>query len=189
MTYTTAHSLAGSLTQWARAGTEPTSSWILLGFVNCWATKGMPLLILDSIPHTMSACNLPHTSMIVNHLIRWNDIYINILSIKELFSAESNNVLLLHSLSLHQFVFHYFPICLSFSCLLYPVNTNPTLLRIVYHIIYSVISLYSPRIFLPDCSIFLLKSRLEPSNIFFHYSPKILLNTLLYDYILFCILS
>ena len=45
VTYTTAHSNAGSLIQWARPGIEPTSSWILTGFVNHWAMKGTPALI------------------------------------------------------------------------------------------------------------------------------------------------
>ena len=31
-TYSTAHGNAGSLTQWVRAGTEPATSWILVGF-------------------------------------------------------------------------------------------------------------------------------------------------------------
>ena len=33
-TYTTAHGNAGSLTHWTRPGVEPTSSWILVGFVS-----------------------------------------------------------------------------------------------------------------------------------------------------------
>ena len=33
-TYTTAHGNTASLTHWARPGTEPTSSWILVGFVS-----------------------------------------------------------------------------------------------------------------------------------------------------------
>jgi len=41
-TYTTAHSNAGSLTPWARAGTEPTTSWFLVRFVNHCATTGTP---------------------------------------------------------------------------------------------------------------------------------------------------
>ena len=41
-TYTTAHGNAGSSTYWAGPGTEPTSSRILLGFINRWATKGTP---------------------------------------------------------------------------------------------------------------------------------------------------
>ena len=36
------HSNAGSLTHWARPGIEPVSSWILAGFVNCWAMMGTP---------------------------------------------------------------------------------------------------------------------------------------------------
>ena len=41
-TYITAHSNARSLTHWARPGIEPVSSWILVGFVNCWAMMGTP---------------------------------------------------------------------------------------------------------------------------------------------------
>ena len=41
-TYTAAHSNARSLTHWARPGTEPTSSWILVRFVKYWATMGTP---------------------------------------------------------------------------------------------------------------------------------------------------
>ena len=40
VTYTTAHSDAGSLTYWARPGIEPVSSWMLVRLVNCWATTG-----------------------------------------------------------------------------------------------------------------------------------------------------
>ena len=42
MSYATAHSHTGSLTYWARPGIEPTFSWMLVGFVNHWATKGTP---------------------------------------------------------------------------------------------------------------------------------------------------
>ena len=40
--YTTAHGNAGSLTHWARPGIKPVSSWVLVGFVTCWATTGTP---------------------------------------------------------------------------------------------------------------------------------------------------
>src|SRR5512137_2236721 len=43
-TYTTAHGNAGSLTHRARAGTEPATSWFLVGFVNHCATTGTPTL-------------------------------------------------------------------------------------------------------------------------------------------------
>ena len=33
---------AGSLTYWARPGTEPATSWFLVRFVNHWATMGTP---------------------------------------------------------------------------------------------------------------------------------------------------
>ena len=42
MTYTTTHGNAGLLTHWARAGTEPATSWFLVGFVNHWSTLGTP---------------------------------------------------------------------------------------------------------------------------------------------------
>ena len=45
-TYTTAHSNARSLTHWARAGTEPATSWFLVGFVNHCATTRTPTLCL-----------------------------------------------------------------------------------------------------------------------------------------------
>ena len=40
--YPTAHSNAGSLNHWSRPETEPTSSWIIVGFTNHWATTGTP---------------------------------------------------------------------------------------------------------------------------------------------------
>ena len=43
--YTTARDNAGSLTHWTRPRMEPTSSWILVRFVNHWATMGTPLQI------------------------------------------------------------------------------------------------------------------------------------------------
>ena len=42
-TYTTAHSNTGCLTHWVVPGIEPASSWILVGFVNHWATVGTPV--------------------------------------------------------------------------------------------------------------------------------------------------
>ena len=42
VTYTTAHSNAGSLTHWARPGVEPSSLWILVRFFTCWDTAGTP---------------------------------------------------------------------------------------------------------------------------------------------------
>ena len=51
-TYTTAHGNARSLTHWARPGIEPTSSWLLVGFFNCWAMTGTPTGILVSDKET-----------------------------------------------------------------------------------------------------------------------------------------
>ena len=42
LTYTTAHGNAGSLIHPARPGVEPSSSWILVRFINRWAMKGIP---------------------------------------------------------------------------------------------------------------------------------------------------
>ena len=36
------HSNAGSLTHWARPGIEPATPGFLVGFVNHWATMGIP---------------------------------------------------------------------------------------------------------------------------------------------------
>ena len=47
VTYTTAHGKAGSLIHWARPGFKPTSSWILVGFVNCWVMKGTPIFFFN----------------------------------------------------------------------------------------------------------------------------------------------
>ena len=41
-THTTAHCNAGSLTHWVRPGFEPLSSWLLVRFVNHWATMRTP---------------------------------------------------------------------------------------------------------------------------------------------------
>ena len=40
VTYTTAHYNARSLSYWTRPGIKPASSWILVGFLTHWATKG-----------------------------------------------------------------------------------------------------------------------------------------------------
>ena len=42
LAHTTAHSNSGSLTHWAGPWIEPTSSWILVWFVNHWATMELP---------------------------------------------------------------------------------------------------------------------------------------------------
>ena len=38
-----AHDNAGSLTHWVRLGIEPLSSWMLVGFTNCWPMMGTPI--------------------------------------------------------------------------------------------------------------------------------------------------
>ena len=44
VTYTTAHSTAGSLTHWVRPGIKPASSWILIGFVSAEPQRELPLV-------------------------------------------------------------------------------------------------------------------------------------------------
>ena len=44
-TYTSVHGNSRSLTYWARPGIKPTSSWILVRFLTCWATTGTPGLL------------------------------------------------------------------------------------------------------------------------------------------------
>ena len=46
VTYTTAQGNPGSLTCWARPGMEPTSSWMLIRFINRGATTGTPFVAL-----------------------------------------------------------------------------------------------------------------------------------------------
>ena len=41
-TYAAAHSNTGFLTPWVRLGIRPMSSWILVGFLTCWATMEIP---------------------------------------------------------------------------------------------------------------------------------------------------
>ena len=42
LTYTTTHCNTGSLTHWARPRIKTSTSWILIGFINHWATTGTP---------------------------------------------------------------------------------------------------------------------------------------------------
>ena len=53
LTYTTVHGNAGSLTHWTRPGIEPTSSWMLAGFINCWAVIGTLVSRLFLNKHTL----------------------------------------------------------------------------------------------------------------------------------------
>ena len=47
--YTTAHGNAGSLAHWASPRIEPATSWFLVGFVNQWATMGIPIYTFKKI--------------------------------------------------------------------------------------------------------------------------------------------
>ena len=46
-TYTTAHTNSGSPTHWARARIEPTSSWILVGFISAVPQQELPNLCIN----------------------------------------------------------------------------------------------------------------------------------------------
>ena len=48
-THTIAQRNSGSLTHLARPGTKPASSWILVGFINHWATMGTPIFFFFNI--------------------------------------------------------------------------------------------------------------------------------------------
>ena len=63
-TYTTAHGNARSLSRWARPGIKPPSSWMLVGFVNHWATAGTPRYhILNTLWVTWAVLQ-PHNKII-----------------------------------------------------------------------------------------------------------------------------
>ena len=47
------NSNTGSLTHWARPGIKPTSSWILVRFINHWATMGTASLSLNIMISTL----------------------------------------------------------------------------------------------------------------------------------------
>ena len=57
VTYSAAHSNARSLMHWV---IQPTSSWILIGFLTCWATRGTPLLCFqhNTCYHELHAMHL-----------------------------------------------------------------------------------------------------------------------------------
>ena len=74
--YTRAHSNTRSLTHWVRPGIKPLSSWILVVFINHWATMG--------IPHFFKFCfifiDIYLTNKMVRYLkctTRWFDICIH----------------------------------------------------------------------------------------------------------------
>ena len=48
VTYSTAHSYAGSLTPWVRPGMEPVSSWMLVRFVTIQPQWGLPFSFLSN---------------------------------------------------------------------------------------------------------------------------------------------
>ena len=65
-TYTTAHSNTESLTHWAKPGIEPTSSWILVGFVTSEPWQELPLITLF--------CELERNATIVKHVFSKLDL-------------------------------------------------------------------------------------------------------------------
>ena len=70
--YTTDHGNTRSSTHWARPGIEPSSSWMLVRFVNCWATTGTPEwrylnenVLLKLTPDFLVADRTPHCGIFV----------------------------------------------------------------------------------------------------------------------------
>ena len=49
VTYTTAHGKVGSLTHWTKPGIEPTSSWMLVGFISAEPQWELLLNILNNL--------------------------------------------------------------------------------------------------------------------------------------------
>ena len=78
VTYTTAHGNAESLTHWAKPGIEPLSSWILVGFLNCWATKGTPRYLYF---FKAAWCSIIFTYHTLSFIRWWTYRYIYILYI------------------------------------------------------------------------------------------------------------
>ena len=65
------HGNTRSLTPWERPGIKPASSWILVRFINCWATKGTPYgtYILFSIQnHTFYLLDI---SFKIGRFVKW----------------------------------------------------------------------------------------------------------------------
>ena len=58
VTYTAAHGKARSLTHWARPGTEPASSWILVRFVTVEPRRELPGIFFGTRPHLLVAGKL-----------------------------------------------------------------------------------------------------------------------------------
>ena len=54
-----------SLTHWARPGIEPLSSWMLVRFVNCWATTGTPVRFFFFFQQIMVHAVIPSCSALV----------------------------------------------------------------------------------------------------------------------------
>ena len=66
VTYSTAHGNARSLTHWAMPRIEPPSSWILVRFINHWATTGIPMVFYQSLDNTAVWYRLKRTFFFLN---------------------------------------------------------------------------------------------------------------------------
>ena len=67
---TTAHGNARSLSHWVRPGIEPESSWILVRFVNHWATMGTPwkALLMDVFARDSTTYLCHYISFVTGYL-------------------------------------------------------------------------------------------------------------------------
>ena len=85
LVYITGHSNAGYLTHWTRSGIEPTSSWILVRFINHWATIGTPYSSFFHNCQNLEATKRSFNRWMVNKLqFIWTKEYYSVLKRKEL---------------------------------------------------------------------------------------------------------
>ena len=69
VTYTTAHSNAGSLTHWARPEIEPTTSWFLVGFISMAPRWELPNYVLSNLC-SHSLCLVTSHSFFIIYLLK-----------------------------------------------------------------------------------------------------------------------
>ena len=89
--YTTAHGNAGLLTNWARAGIEPETSWFLVGFTNHCATTGTPPIIFSN--HSTMKLEIIYNwkSSKITNMWKLNNMLLNNILIPEEIKEEIKN--------------------------------------------------------------------------------------------------
>ena len=63
-TYTIAHSNTRSLMHWPMPSIEPATSWILVRFINLWATKRTPYLTFKSSLNVLATSSLSDVGLV-----------------------------------------------------------------------------------------------------------------------------